>query len=43
VAPPRTVVERRVFCVNNAQLPACVLNNNDCVQLARDAAAGLLA
>lgn len=43
VAPPRTVVPGRVFCVSSAQLPACVLNNNDCVALARAAAAEVLA
>jgi len=40
--PPRTVVPARVFVVNNAQLEACVLNNNDCVALARGAVADVL-
>jgi hypothetical protein len=42
VAPPRVVVPGRVFCVNNAQLPACVLNNDDCIGLARAAAPAVL-
>ena len=41
VQPPRTLVPDRVFAVNNAQLPACVLNNNDCVGLTREAATNL--
>ena len=43
VRPQRTVAPQRVFVVNNAQLEACVHNNNDCVALARDAVPTLLA
>ncbi len=43
VQPPRSIVPGRVFAVNNAQLPACILNNNDCVGLARLAAAAIAA
>ena len=41
VQPPRVLVPDRIYAVNNAQLPACVLNNNDCVCLTREAAAEL--
>ncbi|HLQ38230.1 MAG TPA: FAD-dependent oxidoreductase [Planctomycetota bacterium] len=41
VAPPREVVAGKVYCVNNAQLPACILNNHDCIGLARAAVAAL--
>lgn len=42
LAPPRRLAEGAVYCVSNAQLPTCVLNNNDCVALARDAVAEVL-
>lgn len=42
LAPPRVLVPGAVFCVSNAQLPTCVLNNNDCVAMARAAVADVL-
>lgn len=43
VRPPREVVPGKVYVVNNAQLSACILNNSDCVGLARRAAERFLA
>ena len=42
-APPSTVVPGRIHCVNHAQLPGCVLNNDECIALADRAAADLTA
>lgn len=41
VAPPRVLIPGRAFAVNSACLPACPLNNNACVGLARRTAADL--
>ena len=43
VAPPRVLVPGAVYCVNNAQLPTCVLDNSDCVALCAAAVADVLA
>ena len=34
IAPPRDVVPGKIWAVNSAQLPTCILNNNDCIGLA---------
>lgn len=43
VRPPRTLDGGAIHVVNNAQLATCILNNNDCVGLSREAAAQIMA